>query len=92
MTTPVGSIPLFEDLQAIFKDVLGKDFTRADYERLFTLRIQENLKKIERAVAYYKDIEGTPAIFFSTLEEQKKRLLAAREQYKSDYISPFVLK
>ena len=92
LTTPVGSIPLFEDLQAIFKDVLGKDFTRADYERLFTLRIQENLKKIERAVAYYKDIEGTPAIFFSTLEEQKKRLLAAREQYKSDYISPFVLK
>ncbi len=87
----IGSIPEFEDLKDLFKKVLEKDYTQKDYIRQFTLRIPENLAKIDRIIKIYKDIgKGVPEALFKVLEEQKARLteLAGR---KGDYISPLDL-
>jgi len=86
--TPTGYIPKYEDLKKLFKQVLDTDYAEADYIKQFTLRIPENLQKIERITEIYKTkVSDTPNILFSILEEQKKRLKAAQEKY-GDYVAP----
>ena len=46
--TPTGYIPKYEDLQKLFKQVLNKNYAKEDYIKQFTIRVPENLAKIER--------------------------------------------
>jgi phosphoenolpyruvate carboxykinase (GTP) len=88
---PTGLIPKYEDLQKLFKEVLKKDYTQADYVSQFTIRIKENLEKIDRVVAYHKaNVAESPAEVFSVLAEQKKRLEEAGKKF-GDFVSPFDL-
>ncbi|ASJ11100.1 phosphoenolpyruvate carboxykinase [Thermococcus sp. P6] len=86
--TPVGYIPRYEDLRRLFKEVLDKEYSREDYEKQFTIRIPEFLAKIDRIEKTYRDIGNIPEELFKTLEEERERLLKARERY-GDYVSPF---
>lgn len=87
---PTGYIPKYKDLKRLFREVLDKDYAEEDYAEQFTLRIPENLAKIERIVKIYKTkVPDTPKVLFETLEEQKKRLEAARAKY-GDYVAPGV--
>ncbi|AJC71062.1 phosphoenolpyruvate carboxykinase [Thermococcus guaymasensis DSM 11113] len=89
--TPIGYIPKYEDLKRLFKQVLNKDYSREDYEKQFTIRVPELLAKIERIEKIYREqVKEVPEELFEILEEERKRLLEAREKY-GDYISPFVL-
>lgn len=91
LTAPTGMIPLYEDLQRLFQQVLAKEYSRENYTRQFTIRIPENLAKLERIERIYrKDVLDAPAIVFETLDAQRKRLEALR-QAKGDYVSPFDL-
>jgi len=84
-------IPCYEDLQKLFKEVLHKDYTQADYVSQFTIRIKENLEKIDRVVQYHKDnVAESPAEVFSVLAEQKKRLEEAGKKF-GEFVSPFDL-
>lgn len=86
--TPTGLIPKYEDLRGLFREVLKKEYSREDYNRQFTIRIPQNISKIERIMEIYRTkVQDTPEILFSVLEEQKKRLLDAREKY-GDYPTP----
>jgi phosphoenolpyruvate carboxykinase (GTP) len=86
--TPTGRIPRYEDLHRLFREVLDKEYTRGQYEEQFTLRILENLMKIERIRHIYThDVKDAPAVMFKVLEEQKARLERAREKL-GDYIAP----
>jgi len=85
--TPTGFIPKYQDLKKLFKEVLGRDYSKEDYLKQFTLRVPENLAKIDRIMGIYKKIPDTPQILFKLLEEQRQRLNKAREKY-GDYISP----
>ena len=89
--TPIGYIPKYEDLKRLFKQVLNKDYSREDYEKQFTIRVPELLAKIERIEKIYREqVKEVPEELFEILEDERKRLLEAREKY-GDYISPFVL-
>ena len=91
ITCPTGQIPCYEDLVKLFKDVLDKDYTKEDYINQFTVRVPENLAKLERVEKYHREnIPGSPQVFYDTLAATKKRLEEAREKY-GDYISPFDL-
>jgi phosphoenolpyruvate carboxykinase (GTP) len=85
--TPTGFIPKYQDLKKLFKEVLGRDYSKEDYLKQFTLRVPENLAKIDRIMWIYKKIPETPQILFKLLEEQKERLNKSSEKY-GDYISP----
>jgi phosphoenolpyruvate carboxykinase (GTP) len=86
--TPTGSIPKYDDLKTLFKEVLKKDYTKDDYAKQFTVRIPECLAKIERISAIYKtQVLNPPAILFQVLEDQKKRLLEYQKKH-GDYIPP----
>jgi phosphoenolpyruvate carboxykinase (GTP) len=88
LRTPTGWIPRYGDLRQLFREVLGKDYVHADYVKQFSIPVPENLAKIDRIVRIYREqISETPAILFQVLEEQRQRLLQAREQY-GDSVSP----
>ncbi len=89
--TPTGRIPKYEDLKRLFKEVLNKDYTQEKFDKQFTIRIPENLAKIDRIKRIYEtQVSDTPRVVFEVLDEQRQRLNGAREKY-GDYISPYKL-
>lgn len=88
---PTGQIPCYDDLAKLFKQVLGKTYTKEDYVSQFTIRVPENLAKIERVIQYHSEnVPNSPKIVRETLEATKKRLIEAGKKL-GDYISPFDL-
>ncbi|MHC4739995.1 MAG: phosphoenolpyruvate carboxykinase (GTP) [Planctomycetota bacterium] len=89
--TPTGVIPKYKDLVKLFRQNLDKEYKKADYVQQFTIRIPENLAKIDRVEKIYKEkVSDTPQIVFDTFDEHRKRLKAAQKKY-GDNISPFDL-
>ena len=89
--TPTGLIPKYEDLQKLFKEHLKADYTRDDYIRQFTIRIPENLAKLDRVEKIYKEkVADTPQVLFDTFAGARKRLKAFQDKF-GDYVSPFDL-
>jgi phosphoenolpyruvate carboxykinase (GTP) len=66
---------------------LKKDYSKQDYIKQFTIRVQENLAKIERAKKFWENEEDVPGEIFDVLEEQKQRLISAQKEF-GNYISP----
>ncbi|KYH40765.1 MAG: phosphoenolpyruvate carboxykinase [Candidatus Bathyarchaeota archaeon B26-2] len=86
--SPTGYIPEYGDLRCLFRQVLGKDYKKEDYIEQFTIRVPENLAKIERVERFYRErVTDTPAELFTILNQQRERLIKARERF-GDYISP----
>jgi phosphoenolpyruvate carboxykinase (GTP) len=89
--TPTGLIPKYEDLAKLFKDELGSEYSQANYVEQFTIRIPENLAKLDRVEKIYRDkVPDTPQILYDTFADVRKRLKAAQEKH-GDYVSPFDL-
>ncbi|MEE9366765.1 MAG: phosphoenolpyruvate carboxykinase domain-containing protein, partial [Dehalococcoidales bacterium] len=89
--TPTGFIPKYEDLAKLFKDHLHTQYTQADFIRQFTIRIPENLAKLDRVEKIYRErVSDTPQILFDTFAEVRNRLKTATDKH-GDYISPFDL-
>ncbi len=89
--TPTGLIPKYQDLEKLFKDKLGRLFTEDDYVRQFTIRVPENLAKLDRVEGIYRTkVPDCPQILYDTYSDVRKRLRTAAEQY-GDYISPLAL-
>ncbi len=89
---PTGYIPEYEDLRKLFKEVRGKDYSKEDYVKQFTIRVQENMAKIKRVRKFYKkNVTYTPEPVFWVLNQQYERLLDAKEKH-GNYISPEKLK
>ncbi len=89
--TPTGYLPEYKILKKLFKTVLNKDYSQADYLKQFALRIPQNLAKTERIIDIYKSkVPDTPEILFKILREQKKRLEDLKAK-QGDCVSPFIL-
>ncbi|MHC4060659.1 MAG: phosphoenolpyruvate carboxykinase (GTP) [Planctomycetota bacterium] len=89
--TPTGLIPKYDDLARLFKEHLGREYTEADYVEQFTIRIPENLAKLDRVERIYREkVADTPQILYDTFAAARDRLKAAQQQH-GDYISPFDL-
>jgi phosphoenolpyruvate carboxykinase (GTP) len=86
--TPTGYIPKYQDLRRLFKQVRGKDYSKEDYVKQFSIRVQENMAKIKRVRRFYKkNVTYTPEAVFWILNQQYERLLNAKEKH-GNYISP----
>ena len=88
--TPTGLIPTLGDLQRLFAARLKTDYSQDAYIQQFTVRIPENLAKLDRIEAVYRDVADTPTVVFDTLAAQRDRLGSLR-QAKGDYVSPLAL-
>ena len=88
MRSPTGYLPKYEDLRRLFSKVLNKDYEMEDYVKQFTIRVPENLGKIERVQRFYQEnVSDTPLELFGILYMQRGRLLQAKASF-GDYISP----
>ena len=85
--SPTGLLPGYEDLVPLFKQLLGKNYTKEDYIKQFTIRVPENLRKIKRVKEFWAKVPDAPEEIFRTLDEQEERLLEAKGRF-GDYISP----
>jgi len=74
-------------LKRLFKRVLDKEYTKENYIKQFTIRIPENLAKIDRIKRIYEEIDDTPSLVFQVLEEERKRLEETRTKH-GEYVSP----
>ncbi len=86
-----GLIPEYMDLKKLFKEHLDKDYSEEEYIQQFTIRVNENIEKIDRIVEIYKD-KGpeVPETLFETLKSQKEKLKVILAE-KGAYISPLDL-
>ena len=86
--TPTGWIPKYEDLQRLFEQVLDKDYSHADYVKQFTIRVPENLTKLDRVQDFHETcVPDAPRVLFDVLQAQRERLLKAQERF-GDYVAP----
>ena len=82
LATPTGLIPMYEDLKSLFKEVCDAEYTQEEYDQQFTIRIAENLRKIERIEDFYgHEVPDAPQTVFDIINEQRERLLVAKEKY-----------
>ena len=91
VTAPTGVLPSYEDLRVLFGRYLKKDYTQAQYVEQFTTRVPENIAKMDRIEAVYREVSDTPEIVFETLSAQRRRLEELRAA-KGDYVSPLDLR
>jgi len=90
--TATGFIPKYDDLRELFRRVLDRTYTSEEYVEQFTLRVPENLHKIDRIENIYRTkVKDTPKLLFEVLDEQRERLTAVRKKL-GDYVSPFDLR
>ena len=52
--TPTGTIPMYQDLKILFKELLNEDFTEEDYTYLFTFRCTKWVEKLERTKKFFE--------------------------------------
>ncbi len=89
ITTPIGNIPLYEDLQKIFSQVLNKEYTKDQYIEQFTIRVPELIAKINRIRKVYENESGSAIEqLFAEFDAQEKRLKELQSE-KGDHVSPF---
>ncbi len=90
--TPTGFIPEYEDLARLFREVLDKEYSEADYTAQFSLRVKANIEKLDRVETFHREnVQDAPDAVFDVLAAQRKRLLAAQETF-GDVASPFGFK
>jgi phosphoenolpyruvate carboxykinase (GTP) len=88
---PTGWLPRYDDLRPLFQHVIGKDYAQEDYVRQFTVRISENLAKLDRVERFYRgEVPDAPAVLYEVLQAQRERLVSVR-QWHGDYVSPLAL-
>jgi phosphoenolpyruvate carboxykinase (GTP) len=88
IATPIGYIPLYQDLKMIFADVFDRYYSIADYEKQFSVRLQKYLEQIARLKKIYAGEHDIPATFSEELIQQEKRLLALQDKFNKPVITP----
>lgn len=79
--TPIGYMPKYNDLKLLFQNVLGKDYSKEDYNEQFKLRIPECIAKIDRIKKiYHAKVFDAPHILMKALEDQRQRLEDCRNK------------
>jgi len=91
VSAPTGLLPKYEDIVLLFRQVLNKEYTKEDYVRQFTIRIPENLAKIDRVEKFHREnVVHAPPVIFDVLRQQRSRLEQLKRK-KGEYVSPLDL-
>jgi phosphoenolpyruvate carboxykinase (GTP) len=88
LKTPVGYIPRYEDLRALFRQIFKRDYKESDYTIQFSLRVDKLLEKCARMEAIYKNEEGMPEEFWEVHNRIKRGLEELREETGKPIVPP----
>jgi len=85
--TPIGFLPVYEDLRKLFRSVLNKEYGKEEYDREFSIRAARLIEKNERIRRIYSEIKTTPKQVFEEIDGETSRLREAQKKF-GDNISP----
>ncbi len=86
--TPIGLIPKYEDLEALFKESLGENYSKQAYNQQFSVKLDKYLDKMERIEKIFKEEKDIPQVFWDHFEQQKKRLEEAKKKFGKSVVQP----
>jgi phosphoenolpyruvate carboxykinase (GTP) len=81
LNTPIGYIPRYADLKALFKERIDKEYPESLYVQQFSLYVENILKRVDMQLEAYGKEKNLPATLFEILNRQKGELLALRETF-----------
>jgi phosphoenolpyruvate carboxykinase (GTP) len=76
--TPIGHLPLYQDLKDLFKDLIDKDYAKDLYDKQFSLYVDKILARINLQLEAYGKEENIPEKLFDVLKTQQKELEALK--------------
>lgn len=88
--SPVGYLPLYDDLRSLFETVLSRSFHYDLYREVFAVRIERLFQKLDRMEKIYDD-PRLPKEFMGMFQEQRDRLETARKRFNTDIVYPDML-
>lgn len=83
ISTPIGNLSLYEDLKALFQEIIHKEYARGIYTKQFSLYVDHMIQRIELQEEAYAKEKNIPLILFDILGNQKKELSALKEVHGS---------
>ena len=86
--TPIGYIPLYEDLRGLFKRVFDHDYSLDEYVQQFSIRMDNYLAKQARMEALFRDEEGIPDEFWEVHNSIKSELQKLRKESGKPVLPP----
>ncbi|MFQ6052745.1 MAG: phosphoenolpyruvate carboxykinase (GTP) [Candidatus Bathyarchaeia archaeon] len=86
--TPIGYLPRYGDLKALFRRVFDRDYSLEDYTLQFSLRLDRLLEKIARMEEIFAPEPGMPEEFWEILNQQKTDLSALRAEAGMPVVPP----
>jgi phosphoenolpyruvate carboxykinase (GTP) len=76
--TPIGYLPLYEDLRSLFQTRIQKEYSLDIYTKQFSLYIDNIVARINLQIEAYGREENLPARLFEVLNSQKEGLMSLR--------------
>jgi len=86
--TPIGYLPKYEDLRALFRQVFDREYTEEEYDQQFSVRVDKYLGKIARMEEIFGPEPGMPEEFWKVLNQQKAGLEAVRAETGEPTVPP----
>ncbi|MFU8770277.1 MAG: phosphoenolpyruvate carboxykinase (GTP), partial [Desulfotignum sp.] len=74
--TPMGNLPLYQDLAPLFADIIDKPYAKGLYDRQFSLYVDHIIARIELQETAYAKEATIPGRLFEILTRQKEELQA----------------
>ena len=81
--TPIGNLPLYEDLSSLFREILDKDYPQDLYKKQFSLYIDHIVARIDLQIRAYTEEQGDFSKLFDVLEEQREGLFTLKALHGS---------
>ncbi len=79
--TPVGFLPKYDDLKALFSAVIDKEYPRELYDRHFSIYIDKIQARIDLQREAFGKEENIPAKLFEVYDEWAKGLAALKDKF-----------
>ena len=83
ISTPIGYIPLYEDLKKIFKETINKDYSKELYDKQFSFYVDNIIGRLDLQKEAYEKEKNCPKRIFEIYSEQKEGLLALKNKFGS---------
>lgn len=83
INSPIGYLPLFDDLKSIFKVTINKNYTEELYTKQFSLYVDNILARIDLQTEAYGKEKNCPQIIFKVYQKQRTGLEKLKDKFGS---------
>ena len=79
--TPIGDLPLYEDLRSLFESEISKEYPRDLYDRQFSLYVDNIVARIDMQKEAYAKEKNLPSRVMEVYKEQRAGLMELRRRF-----------